>query len=121
MAYLIAGIAAFLIRRTLYDHLSHLWAQSLVESLLCVSMCMGLLVIAERYFSQMSRVSRYLSDHSFGIYLFHLLIVIALQMLLKEIQCPTWMKFVLVSVLGIVLSALLNQLLRKIPLVSKVL
>ncbi len=66
-------------------------------------------------------LTKTLSDNSYGIYLFHLLIVIFLQVLLKDLELNLNLKFFLVSIFGILLPWLLTYFLRKNSLIRKVL
>lgn len=96
------------------------WIAAFEESGLCVGLSIILLVIFRNYFNQESTIGLSFSQNSYGIYLFHLLIVLALQQLLVKWPAATVFKFSLVVVLGVFISFMLSVLLRKIPLVRRI-
>jgi glucan biosynthesis protein C len=61
-----------------------------------------------------------LSDNAYGIYLVHLLLVIALQLLVLKLNWNPNLKFIVVTVAGIGSSLLVSHLLRKIPAVKRI-
>lgn len=102
------------------DLLDTTWIASFEESGLCVGLSIILLVIFRNYYNQESAITLSFSQNSYGIYLFHLLIVIALQQLLVNWPAAAEFKFPLVVVLGVFVSFMLSRLLRKIPLVRRI-
>lgn len=120
-SYLFLGLITFIFKDLIYDQFPNLWSESIIESFLCVGLCLGIYTISKILIHQMNKFLKFLSDNSYGIYLFHLLIVIALQLLLAKIDLNTNLKFVIVTILGISLSALLSFGLRKISILKKIL
>ncbi len=120
LVYLGVAFAVFGFKSFIYTLLPKLWGESLIESFLCVGLCLGIIVIFKKYFNKMNAVTKILSDNSYGIYLFHLLIVIGLQLIFKDFSINTNFKFVFVSILGIVISCALSHFLRKNKMISKV-
>ncbi len=120
-SYFFLGLFTFIFKDLIYDQFPNLWSESIIESFLCVGLCLGIYTISKILIHQMNNFLKFLSDNSYGIYLFHLLIVIALQLLLAKIDLNTNLKFVLVTILGISLSALLSFGLKKISVLKKIL
>lgn len=107
------AIILFVTKNYAYSVLPKLWVESFIESFLCVGICLGLLVVFKKYFNKMNTFTKIVSDNSYGIYLFHLLIVIGLQLFFRDYNINTNVKFVLVSILGIVISCTVSHFLRK--------
>jgi glucans biosynthesis protein C len=115
------AIAAYALNQNLPDSIKNYWlTESFLESLLCVGISMGILTLFRHYGNRSTAVIRSLSDNAYGIYLFHLLIVIALQQILLDWVANANIKFAIVTVLGIFFSLCLSALLRKISLIRKV-
>lgn len=120
LIYLGLALAIFLSKSFIYNLLPKLWGESLVESFLCVGLCLGFIVIFKKYFNKMNIITKMLSDNSYGIYLFHVLIVIGLQLIFKDLPINTNLKFFFVSILGIAISCAMSHFLRKNKLISRV-
>lgn len=119
-SYFFLGIITFIFKDRIYDLVPSLWGESIVESLLCVGLCLGIYSMSKMLIHRMSKFLRFLSDNTYGIYLFHLLIVIALQLLLTRTDINTNLKFLLVTILGIGLSAFLSSGLKRITFLKKI-
>ena len=119
-SYLIAGLSFFFFKESIYQHLPGLWSESAIESFLCVGLSLGFLSLFKLMLNTSNRLTRYLSDNSYGIYLFHLLIVAALQLLLLNINLPSITKFATVTILGIIFSGILTSALRKSKFLRKI-
>ena len=120
-SYFFLGLIMFIFKGFIYQQFPNLWSESIVESFLCVGICLGILSFFKMTFLHMNDFMKFLSDNSYDIYLFHLLIVIALQMLLLQLNIDINLKFAMVTILGIFLSGLLTFGLRKFPIVKKIL
>jgi glucans biosynthesis protein C len=121
LIYFFIGIGLFSCRNLIESYLPNNMTEALIETFLCVGIMMGSLVIFRKLANVTNPVLNYFSNCSFGIYLFHLLLVIAYQILLKDIQIPTFIKFILVSILGIISAAGITYVLRKNKLLSTIL
>jgi fucose 4-O-acetylase-like acetyltransferase len=111
--YLIAGSILYFYKDFITQSLPQLWGESITESFLCVGLCLGFISFFKLTINQMNIVIKFLSDNAYGIYLFHLLIVIVLQILLVELNLNTNIKFILVSIFGILISGYITFLLKK--------
>ncbi|ULQ55905.1 acyltransferase [Flavihumibacter rivuli] len=87
--------------------------ESLVESLLCVGISIGLLSFFRRWGNNMNGFIASLSENAYGIYLVHLFIVIIFQQLLLGWQANPTIKFIVVTFLGILTSLGVSILIRK--------
>lgn len=120
LIYFGCAILLFLLEDHVSALLPVLWKESLIESFLCVGLCLGLIVLFKQYDTRMNRVVKILSDNAYGIYLFHLLIIIGLQVFFKNFALDSNLKFILVSVLGIGLSCTVSHVLRKNRVIRKI-
>ncbi len=115
------AIIAYVLNETLPGNIKNYWlTESFVESLLCVGISMTLLTLLRHYGNRSNSIIRSLSDNAYGIYLFHVLIVILLQKVLLSWDVNANIKFTAVSVMGILLSLGLSALLRKVELIRRV-
>lgn len=113
LVYFAIGIGLFANRTLLEELLKSSFTEPLVETFLCIGVIMGSLVVFREMMNFTNPVLRFFSNCSFGIYLFHLLSVIAFQLLLQDIIMPTSLKFIIVTILGISTSAGLTFLMKK--------
>jgi len=113
LCYFGLGIGLFSVRTEAVKFVNEVFAEALIETALCIGMIMGCVVLFRKLFNFSTPSLKLFSDCSFGIYLFHLLLVIGFQILLKGVEMPTLLKFILVSVLGIVSAAVLTFILKK--------
>lgn len=121
LLFLGIAVSAYIINEKLPHSVKEYWlTESFVESLLCAGISMALLTLFRHYGNRSNAVIRSLSHNAYGIYLFHVLIVIAIQLFLLGWNVNANIKFAVVTVLGIFLSLCLSALLRKIGLVKKV-
>ena len=83
-----------------------------------VALCIGLF---KRLFDRPSRVVRYIADSSYWLYLVHLPIVIWLQIAFAELGFHWLFKFFAISLLTVVISLILYDLLVRSTLIGKTL
>ncbi len=115
------AIIIYVTNENLPPHIKDYWlTEAFAESLLCVGISMALLTFFRQYGSRSNAVLRSLSNNAYGIYLFHVFIVIVLQQLLLDRDINANIKFVIVTVTGILLSLGLSALLRKIKFVRHI-
>jgi glucans biosynthesis protein C len=121
LLFFVLAVIAYILNEMLAGDIKDYWlTESFVESLLCVGISMALLTFFRHYGNHTNAVIRSLSDNAYGIYLFHLLIVIALQNLLLSWTTNASVKFITVTILGILLSLGFSVLLRKSSMVKRV-
>jgi glucans biosynthesis protein C len=120
--FFVLGLLAYIMNEILPANIKNYWlTESFVESLLCVGISMALLTFFRHYGNRTNAFIRSLSNNAYGIYLFHLLLVIVLQKLMLQWNVNANSKFILVTIGSILLSLGLSALLRKSSWVRKVL
>lgn len=113
--FLLIAIVTYTSQYWLPHSISGHWlAEPLAESLLCVGISLGVIVLFRHYGNKMNFASRLLSENAYGIYLFHLIIVIMLQKMILSWNAAAEIKFLTVTILAIIFSLLLSHFLRKI-------
>lgn len=114
LSFFIMAVVAYWLNENLPDSIKNYWlTESFVESLLCVGISMTLLTVFRHVCNRTNAAIRLLSENAYGIYLFHLLIVIALQKAFLTWTANANVKFSIVTVLGVILSLCLSVILRK--------
>lgn len=113
VVFLILSIVAFALLKNLPNSIISLWwVESMVESLLCVGISMSLLTFFRHFGNVTNRFLQLLSDNVYGIYLFHLIVVIAFQMSLVNLEISGNIKFIIVTILSIIVSLGISVFLR---------
>lgn len=72
-------------------------------------------------FNTQNKLQRFLSDQAFGVFVLHASVLIAISMLMKEIVLHPVLKFVTVFLLAVSVSFMISWLLRRIPLIRRIL
>jgi glucan biosynthesis protein C len=94
-----------------------LWVESY-----CVAVIVSLLFLYRERFNEQGNVSRYLSDNSFAVYVFHAPVVVGVAMVLHSMSAPIMLKFLVLALCSLPIVYLLaGFVLRKIPLLKTVL
>jgi glucans biosynthesis protein C len=97
-------------------------AFSFWESAFSVAVCLGLIVWFRERFNHMGKLTRWLSDNCFSVYLFHTPILIAVTLGLRGLDAPKLVKFLLASLLGVVATYLASSLIfRRLPWLRRIL
>ena len=91
------------------------------DSTFAVGICLGLITLFRRFLDEPGRFCRFLSQHSYTVYIIHIPIVVFLGVALKGINFEPLLKFGLAVVIGIPLCFSIAYLVQKIPLVSRIL
>jgi len=95
---------------------------SLWESLICVGLCVGLLVLfRERDNGQSGKLLLLMAGAAYAAYIIHLLVVIGIQFGLDAVALTPFAKFLLVALLGTILSFGIGHLARQLPGAKKIL
>lgn len=114
------AIIVYLLSYRLPDPIQQYWlTSSLVESFLCVGISMGLLTVFRQFVNHPNALVDQLSASTYGIYLFHLLIVIFFQSIFLNWQAGANTKFLIVTLLSILASFILTSLLRRIRFIGR--
>ena len=100
------------------------WWQSAVyalwDSIFSVGMFLGLLTVFRRRLNRQGRLRRMMSQQSYGVYIFHIPIVVYVAVLMRGINLLNLPKFALAAIIGVPLCFGIAWLIRKIPSVSRV-
>ena len=91
------------------------------ETVLCVGYALGVLVLFRDHVRGTSRLQRAAADATFAIYLIHLPIIVGLQYAVHDLPIGATGRFLVVAVLGFVLSVVAALVLRRIPVVRAIL
>jgi glucans biosynthesis protein C len=95
---------------------------NLWESLTCVAVSYGLLVVFREKFNWQGSLAKFLSDNAFTVYVFHPPVVIMAARMLHGFLWPPILKFVILTCLGVVVSfGLSATIFRRIPLLREIL
>lgn len=90
------------------------------ESLMCITLCFGMTYLFKTCFNKSSALLRWMSAQAFGAYVFHLIILFALEYSLDPVYIGS-LKFAVLGALTTVLSFGLTWFIRLIPGLKKVL
>ena len=92
------------------------------EAFVCVAVSLGLVVVYRDHFNRQGRLSQFLSDNAFAVFVFHPPILIAVTRLLHDLPASPWLKFLAATALGTITSFLFAALVaRRIPFLRVVL
>jgi peptidoglycan/LPS O-acetylase OafA/YrhL len=94
---------------------------ALWDSAFAVGTCLGLIPLFRRFFDEESKLGRFLSRHSYTVYIIHVPIIVFLAFVLRGINLENLLKAGLVAVIGVPLCFAVAYIVRKIPLASRVL
>ncbi len=90
------------------------------ESLFCVTFIIALLGIVKSKWNHQNSFMKFLSENTFGVYVFHAPVLIGLSILTKDIHPGALPKFFIIGFLAIVTSLLVSWLIRQIPVIGKI-
>lgn len=96
-------------------------AYSMWESFMCVSLSIAMLVWCRDRFNRQGKLARELSAAAYGVYVLHPLLIVPLALALSGIRLDLSLKFVVVAPVAVALCFLVAALVRRLPLVKRVL
>jgi len=94
---------------------------TLWDSTFAVGMVLGLIPLFRRFFDGQGRFGRFLSQHSYAVYVIHIPIVVVVAFALRGIELAPLLKFGMASLIGVPTCFAVAYIVRKIPLASRVL
>ena len=94
---------------------------ALWDSLFAVGMCIGLITLFRDLIDGQGRFGRFLSQHSYAVYILHMPVIVFLAYALRGITLGSILKFGLASVIIVPVCFAVAYIIRKIPGVSRVL
>ncbi len=112
----LSGKSAFLVAGYWPSGVYALW-----DSIFSVGMCLGLITLFRRFFDRPGRLGWFLSQQAYAVYVFHFPVVVLLALALRDIQLVPLLKFGLAAVIGVPLCFSVAYLVRKIPLMDRIL
>ncbi len=89
----------------------------------CTGVCLGLGTIAlcHKRLAVAHPISTWLSDRSFGVYLFHAPILVALAIAMQQVRGNIYLMTVALTFLGCLLSFVVADVARRVPILKQVL
>ncbi len=97
---------------------SYLWG--LLEAFICVGFIIGFSVFSRECLSAPNKWLERLDQNVFGVYIIHVFIVVGLQGAILNIDLPALVKFLVVTIVALIISFVNAGLLRVIPGVKRV-
>lgn len=94
---------------------------ALWDSIFAVGISLALITSFRRFLNGGKKFGRFLSQHSFTVYLIHVPVIVFLMLALHSLQMQVLLKFCLAAVVGLPLCFGIAWLIRKIPFVKKIL
>jgi glucans biosynthesis protein C len=91
------------------------------EPFVCIGMCLLLLSFFEKKYNQMTYLFKWLSENAFTVYILHPPVIVSWSLLLHTLAIPAICKFVIVSILSLVITFTLAHVVRLIPYTRRVL
>jgi peptidoglycan/LPS O-acetylase OafA/YrhL len=88
---------------------------ALWDSILAVGLCLGAVTLFRRFFNRPGRFGKFLSQHSYAVYIIHIPAVVFIAVAMKGIQLEPLMKFGLVSIIAVPVCFAVAFVVRKIP------
>ena len=101
------------------DWRSLVW--SIWEALICVGLCVGLLVLFRERLNRQGRLLSVLSAAAYTVYIIHVLVIVGLQFNLVAVVLPPFVKFLVVTLIGVPLCFGISHLIKKLPLARRIL
>ncbi len=92
------------------------------ESFTCVAICFGLLVLFRQKFNLQNRLTAFLSENAFGVYVFHPPVVILCARMMHGIAWPPVLKALALTCIATLLSFVSTAVIfRRMPLLRRIL
>jgi glucan biosynthesis protein C len=94
---------------------------ALFDSVFAAGTCLGAITLFRRFFDGQGRFGRFLARHSYAVYVIHIPTLVVVAFVLQGIRPAPLLKFGLAAVIAVPVCFVVAAVVRKIPLVSKVL
>jgi surface polysaccharide O-acyltransferase-like enzyme len=96
-------------------------AYALWEAYLCMGMCISVVYLFRRYLNRQGKLAKFLSPNAYTAYIIHAPIITFTALALRDVDLYPLLKFGLVALIGVSLSFVLGNLIRKLPYTDRVL
>ena len=93
---------------------------ALWDSIFAVGISLALITFFRRFLNSGKKLGRFLSGHSFAVYVIHVPVIVFLMLALSGLQAQLLLKLCLVAALGLPLCYGIAWLVRKIPYAKKI-
>lgn len=94
---------------------------ALWDSTFAVGICLALITLFRHFFNQQRDFGKFLSKHTFGVYVFHLPVIVYLAVLVHYTQLSHLQRLSLTAVLSLPVCFVFAYLIRKIPYTDRIL
>ncbi len=91
------------------------------EAFLCLGLCLGLIYLFRRYLNRQGRLAKFLSPNAYTAYIIHAPIITFTALALRNVDLYPLLKFGLVALIGVSLSFIVGNLIRKLLHADRVL
>ncbi|MEZ4712960.1 MAG: acyltransferase family protein [Caldilineaceae bacterium] len=92
---------------------------ALWDSIFAVGMALGSIMLFRRFFNGQGSFAGFLARQSYGVYVFHIPLIVLLAIVMQGIALSTLLKFGLMTVITVPLCFVVAYLVRQIPLASR--
>lgn len=97
-------------------------ALSIWESFTCVALCYGLITLFSYKFNRQGRITHFLSENAFSVYVFHPPILILAARMLHGLTLQPILKFIALTILTVIASFILSAaVFRRLPVLRRIL
>jgi len=93
---------------------------SFAQTFLCIGFCGFFLQLFKKKFNFTNFILSIIRENRYGVYIFHSAVVVGVTIILESLALKPTIKYVMACILSIVFSYMLVGLIRKIPLVKRV-
>ncbi|GAA0565063.1 acyltransferase family protein [Rhizomicrobium electricum] len=100
------------------------WAAAIYafwEQIVCVLFCVGLLIVFRDRFNIRNRLTGFLSDNGFAVYVIHPPVLVAITLAMRPLQWPALGMFAFAWAAALVASFAAGALLRQVPGLKRIL
>ena len=94
---------------------------ALWDSIFAVGMCLGLIPLFRRFFSRQGVFGRFLSQHSYTVYIIHIPVIVFLAHALRGIELGSLLKSSMAAAIIVPACFAVAYIVRRIPFVSRIL
>jgi hypothetical protein len=91
------------------------------EAFLAAGLSIGLLTWFRKRFNRQGRLMAAMSADSYFVYIIHVYLVFALQIIIIGLNMPAFIKFALVTVFGVIICFSISHLVKMLPFTKRIL